>query len=59
MRTGTMRREDEETRASEYVCGSCGAVNVIKAREQIRCGACAYRVMYKPRTAAEAVYLAR
>lgn len=52
-------RGEEEQRASEYVCGSCGAVNLIKAREQIRCGACAYRVMYKPRTSAEAVYTAR
>lgn len=32
-----------------YMCGDCGAMNDIKARDPIRCRVCGYRIMYKVR----------
>jgi DNA-directed RNA polymerase I, II, and III subunit RPABC4 len=32
---------------TEYMCGDCGTMNDIKARDPIRCRVCGYRIMYK------------
>ena len=34
----------------KYVCGDCGAENIIKARDAVRCRFCGYRILYKVRT---------
>jgi len=34
----------------KYVCGDCGAENIIKARDAVRCRYCGYRILYKVRT---------
>lgn len=34
----------------KYICGDCGIVNYLSARDPIRCRACGYRIMYKART---------
>lgn len=34
----------------KYICGSCGSTNALKARDQVRCRACGYRIFYKVRT---------
>ncbi|OQR85454.1 hypothetical protein ACHHYP_11794 [Achlya hypogyna] len=34
----------------KYICGDCGIVNYLAARDPIRCRACGYRIMYKART---------
>ncbi|EKU22387.1 DNA-directed RNA polymerases I, II, and III subunit RPABC4 [Nannochloropsis gaditana CCMP526] len=33
-----------------YLCGDCGAQNVIKNKDPIRCRQCNHRIMYKMRT---------
>lgn len=32
---------------TDYMCGDCGTMNDIKARDPIRCRVCGYRIMYK------------
>ena len=32
-----------------YVCGSCGTSMQLKLKDAIRCVACGYRILYKPR----------
>lgn len=34
----------------EYRCGDCGAINVIKASDPVRCRQCGFRILYKMRT---------
>ena len=34
----------------KYICGDCGIVNYLSARDPIRCRSCGYRIMYKART---------
>jgi DNA-directed RNA polymerase subunit RPC12/RpoP len=34
----------------EYRCGDCGAKNVIKASDPVRCRQCGFRILYKMRT---------
>lgn len=34
----------------KYVCGSCGSLNTLAPRDQVRCRACGYRIFYKVRT---------
>ena len=38
------------TRGVEYRCGDCGARNVIKAGDPVRCRQCGFRILYKMRT---------
>eukprot|EP00952_Eustigmatos_sp_NYUAD-ZCMA_P010674 43621-Eustigmatos_ZCMA.PRE.1 len=33
-----------------YLCGDCGAQNMIKPKDPIRCRHCNHRIMYKMRT---------
>ncbi|TYZ63488.1 hypothetical protein PybrP1_006656 [[Pythium] brassicae (nom. inval.)] len=46
-REGTAVIKDPEIK---YICGDCGIVNYLSARDPIRCRACGYRIMYKART---------
>lgn len=39
-----------ETVGVKYVCGDCGAENVIKTTDPVRCRFCGYRILYKIRT---------
>ena len=34
----------------EYRCGDCGAKNIIKSVDPVRCRTCGFRVLYKTRT---------
>eukprot|EP00526_Cylindrotheca_closterium_P025607 CAMPEP_0113615848 /NCGR_PEP_ID=MMETSP0017_2-20120614/7923_1 /TAXON_ID=2856 /ORGANISM="Cylindrotheca closterium" /LENGTH=66 /DNA_ID=CAMNT_0000525119 /DNA_START=8 /DNA_END=208 /DNA_ORIENTATION=- /assembly_acc=CAM_ASM_000147 len=34
----------------EYRCGDCGAINVVKASDPVRCRQCGFRILYKMRT---------
>ncbi len=34
----------------EYRCGDCGAKNIIKAGDPVRCRHCGFRILYKTRT---------
>lgn len=34
----------------EYRCGDCGARNVIKGSDPVRCRHCGFRILYKIRT---------
>ena len=34
----------------EYRCGDCGAKNIIKASDPVRCRQCGFRILYKMRT---------
>ena len=43
----------------EYVCGMCGALNMLEPKDAVRCCKCNYRVMYKTRPAADVSFLAR
>ena len=38
------------TRGVEYRCGDCGARNVIKGGDPVRCRQCGFRILYKIRT---------
>ena len=35
---------------TSYICGECGAENVLKPTDVIRCRECGYRILYKKRT---------
>jgi DNA-directed RNA polymerase subunit RPC12/RpoP len=37
-------------RGVEYRCGDCGARNVIKGGDPVRCRQCGFRILYKIRT---------
>lgn len=37
-------------RGVEYRCGDCGARNVIKGGDPVRCRHCGFRILYKTRT---------
>jgi DNA-directed RNA polymerase I, II, and III subunit RPABC4 len=37
-------------RGVEYRCGDCGAKNVIKGGDPVRCRQCGFRILYKTRT---------
>ena len=37
-------------RGVEYRCGDCGAKNVIKKEDPVRCRQCGFRILYKTRT---------
>jgi len=37
-------------RGVEYRCGDCGAKNVIKGGDPVRCRQCGFRILYKMRT---------
>ena len=37
-------------RGVEYRCGDCGARNMIKAGDPVRCRQCGFRILYKMRT---------
>jgi DNA-directed RNA polymerases I, II, and III subunit RPABC4 len=37
-------------RGVEYRCGDCGALNVIKGGDPVRCRQCGFRILYKTRT---------
>jgi len=37
-------------RGVEYRCGDCGARNVIKSTDPVRCRQCGFRILYKIRT---------
>jgi len=34
----------------EYRCGDCGAKNLIKCNDPVRCRQCGFRILYKIRT---------
>jgi DNA-directed RNA polymerase subunit RPC12/RpoP len=38
------------TRGVEYKCGDCGALNLIKSGDPVRCRHCGFRILYKTRT---------
>lgn len=38
------------SRGVEYRCGDCGARNVIKGGDPVRCRQCGFRILYKTRT---------
>jgi len=38
------------TRGVEYKCGDCGAHNLIKSGDPVRCRHCGFRILYKTRT---------
>ena len=37
-------------RGVEYRCGDCGALNLIKGGDPVRCRQCGFRILYKTRT---------
>ena len=37
-------------RGVEYRCGDCGAKNMIKSGDPVRCRHCGFRILYKTRT---------
>eukprot|EP00804_Cyclotella_cryptica_P015911 CCRYP_006404-RA/>CCRYP_006404-RA protein AED:0.23 eAED:0.23 QI:189/1/1/1/0/0/2/1672/66 len=37
-------------RGVEYRCGDCGARNMIKGGDPVRCRQCGFRILYKTRT---------
>lgn len=37
-------------RGVEYRCGDCGARNIIKGGDPVRCRSCGFRILYKTRT---------
>ena len=37
-------------RGVEYRCGDCGAKNMIKGGDPVRCRFCGFRILYKTRT---------
>lgn len=37
-------------RGVEYRCGDCGAKNIIKGGDPVRCRQCGFRILYKTRT---------
>ncbi len=37
-------------RGVEYRCGDCGARNIIKGGDPVRCRQCGFRILYKTRT---------
>ena len=37
-------------RGVEYRCGDCGAKNIIKPGDPVRCRQCGFRILYKTRT---------
>jgi len=37
-------------RGVEYRCGDCGAKNLIKGGDPVRCRQCGFRILYKTRT---------
>jgi DNA-directed RNA polymerase subunit RPC12/RpoP len=37
-------------RGVEYRCGDCGARNIIKGGDPVRCRQCGFRILYKMRT---------
>lgn len=37
-------------RGVEYRCGDCGARNLIKGGDPVRCRQCGFRILYKTRT---------
>eukprot|EP00957_Ditylum_brightwellii_P150581 11465856-Ditylum_brightwellii.AAC.1 len=37
-------------RGVEYRCGDCGARNVVKGGDPVRCRHCGFRILYKTRT---------
>jgi DNA-directed RNA polymerase subunit RPC12/RpoP len=39
-----------QLRGVEYRCGDCGARNVIKGGDPVRCRQCGFRILYKMRT---------
>lgn len=38
------------SRGVEYRCGDCGAKNLIKGGDPVRCRQCGFRILYKTRT---------
>jgi DNA-directed RNA polymerase subunit RPC12/RpoP len=38
------------TKGVEYRCGDCGAKNLIKSNDPVRCRQCGFRILYKTRT---------
>jgi len=46
-RDDTLRVHMRLLGGTAYMCGDCGAMNDIKARDPIRCRVCGYRIMYK------------
>ncbi len=38
------------SRGVEYRCGDCGAKNIIKGGDPVRCRHCGFRILYKTRT---------
>lgn len=48
--TGTAPAAVPILRGVEYRCGDCGARNVIKAGDPVRCRQCGFRILYKMRT---------
>jgi len=41
--------ELENKKTPGFICGQCYCLNTLKARENIRCRDCGYRIMYKER----------
>lgn len=48
--SGSTRMDNVKDSEIKYICGDCGIVNYLSARDPIRCRACGYRIMYKART---------
>eukprot|EP00536_Pseudo-nitzschia_multiseries_P002658 jgi/Psemu1/301494/fgenesh1_kg.35_\ len=50
MHTGSGINPVPIVRGVEYRCGDCGAKNVIKGGDPVRCRQCGFRILYKTRT---------
>jgi len=46
-------------RGVEYRCGDCGAKNLIKGGDPVRCRQCGFRILYKTRTKRCKLYYGR
>ena len=50
MKTGDGINPVPIVRGVEYRCGDCGAKNIIKGGDPVRCRQCGFRILYKTRT---------
>ena len=50
MQTGAGINPVQIIRGVEYRCGDCGAKNIIKGGDPVRCRQCGFRILYKTRT---------
>ena len=48
-----------ETGNPYYICGSCGARNVLSSNERVSCKNCGYKILYKARRPEPRIYEGR